>query len=424
MITLLNKIFSQSKNFNYLNLAFQKIKKETEIKEIFKAIEEFSKYSEIRYVGGCVRKAISDELIDDIDLAVNLNPDDVCKILKKNNIKFYKTGIDHGTVTVLINNKKFELTSLRKDILTDGRHAKVEFSNDWHEDASRRDFTINSIYADIDGNLFDPFDGKKDLENGEIKFIGEPEKRIKEDYLRILRYIRFFLNYSKKKHNPNVVKIIKQNLDGFSKISPERLLGEFKKLVCSSGFSKLTKDVFCFEIIKLIFPQFKNINIFKKLNSFAKENINNLDFILLISLMIIDETDNADYFIYKFNISKKDAKRILFLNNFFSSKINSKTFSKKNLSKILYFNGKQSLLDLLYFQIFRSKKVDKKLFEMIEFFKNKEKPLLPLRAITLMTEYNISEGKELGVKLKKIEEKWVENNFEISKLEVQKIIKN
>ena len=424
MITLLNKIFSQSKNFNYLNLVFQKIKKETEIKEIFKAIEEFSKNSEIRYVGGCVRKAINDELIDDIDLAVNLNPDDLCQILKKNNIKFYKTGIDHGTVTVLINKRKFEVTSLRKDILTDGRHAKVEFLNDWHEDASRRDFTINSIYADIDGNLFDPFDGKKDLENGEIKFIGEPEKRIKEDYLRILRYIRFFLNYSKKKHNPNIAKTIKQNLDGFSKISPERLLGEFKKLVCSSGFSKLTKDVFCFEIIKLIFPQFKNINIFKKLNSFAKENINNLDFILLISLMIIDETDNADYFIYKFNISKKDAKRILFLNNFFSSKINSKTFSKKNLNKILYFNGKQSLLDLLYFQIFRSKKVDKKLFEMIEFFKNKEKPLLPLRAITLMTEYNISEGKELGVKLKKIEEKWVENNFEISKLEVQKIIKN
>jgi len=424
MITLLNKIFSQSKNFNFLNLAFQKIKKETEIKEIFKAIEEFSKNSEIRYVGGCVRKAINDELIDDIDLAVNLNPDDVCKILKENNIKFYKTGIDHGTVTVLINNKKFELTSLRKDILTDGRHAKVEFSNDWHEDASRRDFTINSIYADIDGNLFDPFDGKKDLENGEIKFIGEPEKRIKEDYLRILRYIRFFLNYSKKKHNPNVTKIIKKNLDGFAKISPERLLGEFKKLVYSSGFSKLTKDTFCFEIIKLIFPQFKNINIFKKLNNFAKENINNLDFILLISLMIIDDTDNTDYFIYKFNISKKDEKRILFLNNFFSSKINRKTFSKKNLDKILYFNGKQSLLDLLFFQIFRSKKVDKKLVEMIEFFKDKEVPLLPLRAITLMTEYNIPEGKKLGVKLKEIEEKWVENNFEISKLEVQKIIKN
>ena len=424
MITLLNKLFSRSKNFNSLNLAFQKLRKETEVKKVFKVVEEFSSTSEIRYVGGCVRKVINNEVIDDIDLAVNLNPDEVSKILKKNNIKFYKTGIDHGTITALINNQKFEITSLRKDISTDGRHAKVEFSNDWHEDASRRDFTINSIYADIDGNLFDPFGGKKDLENGEVKFIGEADKRIKEDYLSILRYVRFFLNYSKKKHNLNITKTIKQNLDGFNKISSERLLEEFKKLVYSYGFSKLTKDIFCFEIIKLIFPQFKNINIFEKLNIFAKENINNLDFIFLISLMIVDGTDNVNYCIYKFNLSKKDQKRILFLNNFFSTKINSKTFSKKNLQKVLYFNGKQSLLDLLYFQIFRSKKVDKKLLEMIEFFKDKEPPLLPFRAITLMTEYNIPEGKKLGVKLKEIEKSWVENNFEISKLEVQKIIRN
>ena len=101
----------------------------------------------------------------------------------------------------------------------------------------------NSIYSDINGNLFDPFCGKRDLENGKIKFIGEAEKRIKEDYLRILRYIRFFLNYSKKKHNPNIAKIIIKNLDGFNKISSERLLDEFKKLVYSNGFSKLTKDI-------------------------------------------------------------------------------------------------------------------------------------------------------------------------------------
>ena len=424
MITLLNKLFSQSKNFNSLNLAFQKLNKEFEIKKIFKVIEEFSSNSEIRYVGGCIRKVINNEVIDDIDLAVNLSPDEVSKILKKNNIKFYKTGIEHGTITALINKKKFEITSLRKDILTDGRHAKVEFSNDWHEDASRRDFTINSIYADIDGNLFDPFNGKKDLENGEIKFIGEADKRIKEDYLRILRYVRFFLNYSKKKHDLSIIKIIKQNLDGFNKISPERLLDEFKKLFYSHGFVKLTKDIFCSEIIKLIFPQFKNINIFKKLNNFAKENINNLDFVFLISLMIIDGSDNADYFIYKFNLSKKDQKRILFLNNFFSTTANNKIFSINNLRKILYFNGKQALLDLLYFQVFRSKKIDKKLINFIELFKDEETPLLPLKATTLIAKYNIPEGKELGVQLKKVEKKWINNNFEISDEEIQQIIKN
>jgi len=424
MITLLNKLFSRSKNFNSLSLEFQKIKKETEIKKIFKIIEGFSSTSEIRYVGGCVRKVINNEVVDDIDLAVNLNPDEVLKIFKKNNIKFYETGINHGTITALIDNKKFEITSLRKDVLTDGRHAKVEFSNNWHEDASRRDFTINAIYADIDGNLFDPFDGKKDLENGKIKFIGEADKRIKEDYLRILRYVRFFLNYSKKKHDLSIIKIIKQNLDGFNKISPERLLDEFKKLFYSHGFVKLTKDIFCSEIIKLIFPQFKNINIFKKLNNFAKENINNLDFVFLISLMIIDGSDNADYFIYKFNLSKKDQKRILFLNNFFSTTANNKIFSINNLRKILYFNGKQALLDLLYFQVFRSKKIDKKLINFIELFKDEETPLLPLKATTLIAKYNIPEGKELGVQLKKVEKKWINNNFEISDEEIQQIIKN
>ena len=138
--------------------------------------------------------------------------------------------------------------------------------------------------------------------------------------------------------------------------------------------------------------------------------------------MIIDGTDNVDYFIYKFNISKKDQKRLNFLNRFFSVKINSNTFSSTNLNKILYFEGKQSLLDLLYFQIFRSKKIDQKLIELINFFKNKELPILPLRAITLMTKYNVPEGKDLGIKLKKIEAKWVDNNFTISEKEVQQLI--
>ena len=424
MITILNKLFSRSENINSLNLPFQKLKKETSVEKLFKVIEGFSDTSEIRYVGGCVRKILYSEEVDDIDLAVNLSPDQVSEILKKKNIKFYITGIDHGTITALIDEKKFEITSLRKDISTDGRHAKVEFSNNWYEDASRRDFTINSIYADIQGNLYDPFDGKRDIKNGEIRFIGEADKRIKEDYIRILRYVRFFLNYSKKKHDPNITKIIKKNLEGFHKISAERLLDEFKKLVNSKGFLKLTDDVFCFEIIKLIFPQFKNIEIYNNLNNFAKKNINVLDFIFLISLMIIDGSDNAEYFIYKFNLSKKDQKRILFLNDFFSVINNNKTFSHKNLQKIFYYNGKQSLLDLLYFKIFRSKKIDKRLVDFIKLFKDKEPPLLPLRAVNLMTKYNIPEGKELGSKLKKIEEKWVDNNFKISEKEVQQIVNN
>lgn len=424
MNNLLDKIFFRAQNLNYINLGFKNIKKETEIEKIFRAIHSFSANSEIRYVGGCVRKIINKENFDDIDLAVNLNPKDVCEALNKNDIKYYESGIEHGTITALINNIKFEITSLRKDVDTDGRHAKVEFSDNWKEDASRRDFTINAIYADIDGSLFDPFDGKKDLENGKILFIGNAEIRVKEDYLRVLRYIRFFLNYSKAKHEPSVIKIIKKNLAGVSSISPERLLDELQKLVRSKGFSKLTKDKDSLEIINLVFPQLKNISLFGKLNSFAIKNLAKVDFILLLSLMIIDGTDNVDYFIYKFNLSKKDQKRLLFLNNFFSKKITSSSFAEKNLNKILYFNGREALIDVIYFKIFKSNKVESKLIKLIKIFKEKDIPVLPLKADILMEKYQIPEGKELGIKLKAIEEIWTNNNFKISEKEVQKIVSN
>ena len=388
---------------------------------LFKAVESYSDESEIRYVGGCVRKILKNEKVNDIDLATNLNPEQIMQVCKKKNIKFYETGLEHGTITAIINDYKFEITSLRKDLKTDGRHADVIFTNDWKEDASRRDFSINSIYSDLEGNIFDPFNGKKDLEDGKISFIGDADKRIKEDYLRILRYIRFFLNYSKHGHNKDITKIIKKNLEGVSKISSERLLDEFKKLFNSDGFLKLNEDEFCREIIILIFPQFKNIHSLKNLYKYAKDNIKNIDFIFLISFLIVDGTDNADYFIYKFNISKKDQKRILFLNEYLKNKNNEK-FNTKNLWKILYFNGKDSLLDLINFHIFKSKKVDKKLENFLSFFKDKKVPALPLKAATLMAKYNIPEGKELGLKLKQIENKWVDNDFRITEKEVEKII--
>ena len=424
MRDLINKFLKKEKKTNQFFSTFQNLRQSTDVEKIFKSISVFSNNSEVRYVGGCIRKILNKEKIDDIDLAVNINPIEVSQSLKENEINYHETGIKHGTVTATIKNQKFEITSLRKDILTDGRHAKVEFSESWYEDASRRDFTINSIYADLDGNLYDPFNGKKDLENGVIKFIGDPEKRIREDYLRILRYIRFFLNYSRKKHDNKIIKIIKQNLSGLSKISSERLLDELKKLVLSKGFLKLFKDDFCLEIIGLIFPQLKNLSLFKNLNKYALENIFSQDFIFLISLMIIDETDNAEYFLYKFNISNEEKKRIKFLKDIFSKTPDKKIFEEKNLWKILYFNNNSLLNDLINFQIFKSKKEDKKLIKLKEYFSLQVPPKLHVKAKSLMEKFNLKEGKELGDKLKQIETIWVNNSFKISEDQIEKIIKN
>ena len=424
MIGLIKKILNKEKNSSPFFLKFKTLKEKTKVDKIFKSITDSSENNEVRYVGGCIRKILNKEEVDDIDLATNIEPSKVLEILKKNNINFYESGIEHGTVTAKIDNFTFEITSLRKDISTDGRHAKVQFSDNWYEDASRRDFTFNSIYADLNGNLHDPFNGKKDLEDGEVKFIGDAETRIKEDYLRILRYIRFFLNYSKNDHNDEIQKIIRQNINGVAQISSDRLLNELKKLFSSSSFLKLPKDKFCLEIINLIFPQLKNILIFKNLKIHAKEIIKSNDFIFLISLMIIDETDNSEYFLYKFNISNEDKKRIRFLNNIFSKPLDKNFFLEKNLWKILYFHGNQHLNDLINFQIVKSKKLDKKIIKIKKFFNNQSVPKFNIKAKDLMEKFNIKEGKELGQKLKEIEMFWIDNSFKITDKQIEKIIKN
>ena len=424
MISIVKKFFKKNNNQNSFSVELTKLKDETQVTKIFKSISDFSDESEIRYVGGCIRKILNNEKVDDIDLATNIDPHKVCEVLKKDNISFYESGIEHGTITAKVNNHKFEITSLRKDISTDGRYAKVEFSNDWYEDASRRDFTFNSIYSDLNGNLYDPFNGKIDLENGLVKFIGDAEKRIKEDYLRILRYVRFFLNYSKVDHKDSIKKIIKQNINGISKISSDRLLDELKKLVLSKGFLKISKDKFCQEIITLVFPQLINLGIFKNINDYSKKIIEEKDFIFLISLMIIDNTDNSEYFIYKYNISNEDKKRIKFLSNIYSKNLDRNIFKEKNFWKILYYNGKDYLIDLIDFQIFQNKKLDKNLLKLKTFFNTQEVPKLEVKAKTLIEKFNFKEGKELGEKLKEIEEFWIENSFKISDQELNKIIKN
>ena len=424
MKNFLDKIFFRSNNLEKISQNIKDLTKKTLAYKIFDAIDTFAPESEIRYVGGCIRKIIKNEKVDDIDMATNLEPNEVCAALKKNKINYYKTGIEHGTITAIIDDNKFEITSLREDVLTDGRHAKVKFSKSWKEDASRRDFTINSIYSDKDGNLFDPYNGKKDLENGYINFIGNTDVRIKEDYLRILRYLRFFINYSKQPHNPETIRKLKINIGGISKLSKERLLDELRKIVSLTTLEKISKDRLILDLISVIFPELKNIKIFSKLNENQKVFLVDTDFIFLISLMIVDGTDNVDYFLYKFNISKKNQKRIKIIDEFFKENKNKNTFSEKNMNKIFYYNGRQAVIDILQFRIITAKKFDKKLIELIKFYKDKTSPIMPVGANVLMAKYKIPEGKQLGLKLKIIEEEWVKNDFKISDEQIEQIVKN
>ena len=247
-----------------------------------------------------------------------------------------------------MNKKKFEITTLRKDILTDGRHAQVQFTQDWEQDASRRDFTINAIYADIDGRIFDPLDGMTDLKNGNVKFIGSPTERIQEDFLRILRYLRFFTQYSKNDHDHDVIKSIKQNINGLNKISNERIFDELIKILSLKNFYNLFSNDQCKEIFNSIFPQFKyyeRLNKFKKLNDKLKIKY---DKYLILALLIIDQTNDHEYFCHKYKVSNETRDYLDFCGKNFKEVQKNKNFFKKDLKKNIFFHKKNKIKSLFF----------------------------------------------------------------------------
>ena len=391
-----------------------------EAKIIFSYLNDIGKESAVRFVGGCVRKAICGESIDDIDLATSFEPNEVKKRLNKENIKVLDTGISHGTVTAILNKKKFEITTLRKDVSTDGRHAKVEFTSNWEEDASRRDFTINAIYADIEGRIFDPLNGISDLQNGIIKFIGSSEERIQEDYLRILRYFRFFTQYSKADYDQNIMRSIKQYINGLNKISNERILDELKKILTLKNVYRLFSHNTSKEIFLNIFPQFKyyeRLKIIDGLDSKLKDKYDNY---LILASLILDQTNNYEYFCHKYKMSNSIKNRFKYISINFENLGRKKFYSEENLKKLIYLSNKSSVGDLLLFSICADKKIQTISIEkLINYVSECEIPKFPISG-DYLKKYGYEAGEVLGKKLKSLEEKWIENNFIIEQKVIDK----
>ena len=191
------------------------------IKKLDKVFKN-NKY-ELRIVGGAVRDLALGKTPKDIDLATDATPDEMMTILDKSGIRHIPSGLEHGTITAILDNEPFEITTLRADKETDGRHAEVEFVKSWEEDAKRRDLTYNAMSMDMEGKVYDYFDGMDDLQDKVSKFVGDADERIKEDYLRILRYFRFQGRLSTPTWDKDTLKAISSNVKGLQKISAERV---------------------------------------------------------------------------------------------------------------------------------------------------------------------------------------------------------
>ena len=215
---------------------------DNDLKNIFSIFRKNN--AELLIVGGAVRSILletQDKIKNiDIDLVTNLLPEKVVLILSENNLKCLPTSIKYGTVCVILENLTIQITTLRKDLKSYGRHAEVKFLSNWEEDAKRRDFTMNAIYMDLKGNIYDPVGGYDDLKKGIVKFIGKPENRISEDYLRMLRFIRFSSIYSNQSHDKDAIKALKLMGRKIKNLSSERILSELVAIFSKSP--RIKKD--------------------------------------------------------------------------------------------------------------------------------------------------------------------------------------
>ncbi|MGB0906587.1 MAG: CCA tRNA nucleotidyltransferase [Maricaulaceae bacterium] len=232
-----------------------------EINKLFAAFPE----GELRFVGGCVRNSLMGREIGDVDVATTLEPKDVVTALKAAGIKSVPTGIAHGTVTAVVNGEPYEITSLRKDVETDGRRAVVAFTQDWAEDAQRRDLTMNALYADYDGTLYDPCgEGLSDLKARRFRFVGDASARVTEDYLRILRFFRFIAWYGEtnadgKAHiDAEALTACRENREGLKGLSVERIWSEAKKLLAAPNPSRAVRIMLTNEILDAVLPEASN----------------------------------------------------------------------------------------------------------------------------------------------------------------------
>ena len=412
-------------SFNFIN----KIKrnlfpfyKDKELKFVFNKIQEGSSADTVtaRFVGGCVRKYLSNDKIDDIDIATTLSAEEIKEKFLNTKFNIVETGIKHGTVTLVTDKFNLEITTLRKDVETDGRHAEVEYIDDWQLDSERRDFTINAIYLDINGKIFDPQMGTVDLKNNNVKFIGDPQKRIEEDYLRIIRFLRFKIMYDSKVEL-STINAIKQNLDGIKKISKERILIELYKILDLKNFINLNESIHLKEIFSLIFPEFENLKRLERLVKICDYTQVNKE--LLLAVLLVDEKNNHEYFAHKYNVSNNIKENLYILaKNLILIKEN-KDFFKKDLKKNIFLNDKNHLINLNILNFVINEKLKFKYFsETLKKILQSKKHKLPVDGKYLI-DNGMKQGSQMGKVLKKIEEEWIKNDFKISEDQMKEIIR-
>ena len=344
-------------------------------------------------VGGCIRNSILNIPVTDIDISTDATPQQTVDLFNRENFKVAPTGFSHGTVTVISEGIPYQITTMRSDQNTDGRHADVVFSDDIKKDAERRDFTINALYADSTGKIINPIGGLEDFNPLAIKFIGDPNNRIQEDYLRILRFFRFHAQFSElvTQFDKVALDAIKKNQDGLKKLSKERIWSELKKILSTSNPARSLYKMSQLGILEIILEN-KNVHNLKRFNLIEKKM--GLEPEPIRRLVAITENTDDTFL----NLSRKEAKKFSLLKGLLKKKYDP--------AELVYqFNREIAQSVLAIYTFYKGEKL------RLSDIKKIEKACLFPCPITGAQISKYMDGPAVGIKIKEAQRAWIKSNF-------------
>ena len=363
-----------------------------------------------RFVGGCVRNALLGCAVGDIDIATPLVPGDVTKRLQAAGLGAVPTGVEHGTVTAVANGKPFEITTLRRDVATDGRRAVVAFTTDWAEDAQRRDFTMNALYAAADGEVFDSVGGIADLKAGRVRFVGDPTTRIREDYLRVLRLFRFHAWYGKGELDPAALHAAAAERAGLQKLSGERIAKEMQRLLAADNPLPCLRAMAASAILPEIMPGALSMARLERLVKIDADAFFMPDPVLRLAALLPDDPVAARELSERWRLSSADRIR---LEDLAAGREKIVSYlSIREVRKFLYRLGKQRFRDRVLLRWAEDARESNAIQwrALLAMGDSWTRPEFPLTGREVMAA-GVPEGPLVGKVLAEVEEWWIDSDF-------------
>lgn len=375
-----------------------------------------------RFVGGCVRNALLGEPVEDIDIATQLSPKAVTEAVEAVGLKAHPTGIEHGTVTVVANGRPFEVTTLRRDVETDGRRAVVAFTEDWSEDAARRDFRLNALYADLSGAVYDPNGGGlADVAARRIVFVGEPEQRIREDYLRILRFFRFSAWYGRELQ-PEGLTACAKLAAGIEGLSVERVWKELKKLLSARDPRTALQAMQVAGVLARCLPEAVHLDVLGRLVEQDLDHLFAPDALLRLGAMLVGEQGAGPRLAQRLRLSRSEAQRLEAMLTPGPRIVSY--LSPREVRRALYRLGAEAFHDqvrLAWAQDQKGKTASQ-WRALLALSTSWERPVLELSGSEILAA-GVPPGPAVGWVRREVEEWWIDCDFTADKLSIMERLK-